>query len=502
MEKKRRKRKKFLQFNEWISNMYPEYVRQAQERAGGKSLTDLEKENHRAIPLSKEFTFQVTDKCNLACTYCYQINKSTRRMPFETAKIAVDKLLSGADGFGDYVNPETSPAIVLDFIGGEPFLEVELIDQIVDYFREQAIKLRHPWAEKFAISICTNGVLYKDPKVQKFLQKNTANLSLSVTVDGIKELHDACRIFPDGRPSYDLAHGAALDWMARGYDMGSKITIAPNNIKFLSKSLKQMVEDGYYDINANCVYEDVWKPEHATELYYQCKDFTDFIKDKIDLFDYSFSLLQERCGNPLLESDNNNWCGGTGDMLAVDPDGRIFPCIRYMESSLGTQQKPIVIGDVWRGIAQKPCEKECLECMGKITRRSQSTDECFYCPIGQGCGWCSGFNYQTFGTVNKRATFTCEMHKAQALASCYFNNSFALLSERYKDFAMDLWVPEQWAVPMIGQEEYDKLVEMCRKLGRYVNDQNATMVKIHADEGSGEISDYIHNQDKIEVLAR
>ena len=189
-------------------------------------------------------------------------------------------------------------------------------------------------------------------------------------------------------------------------------------------------------------------------------------------------------------------------MLSVDPDGRIFPCIRYMESSLGTQQKPIVIGDVWRGIAQKPCEKECLECMGKITRRSQSTDECFYCPIGQGCGWCSGFNYQTFGTVNKRATFTCEMHKSQALASCYFNNSFALLSERYKDFAMDLWVPEQWAVPMIGQEEYDKLVEMCRKLGRYVNDQNATMVKIHADEGQGEISDYVHNQDKIEVLAR
>ena len=55
---------------------------------------------------------------------------------------------------------------------------------------------------------------------------------------------------------------------------------------------------------------------------------------------------------------------------------------------------------------------------------------------------------------------------------------------------------------MIGQEEYDKLVEMCRKLGRYVNDQNATMVKIHADEGQGEISDYVHNQDKIEVLAR
>ena len=214
MENKRRKNE---QFQDWIVGMYPE-VR-------------VETDDIKSRVLSRTFTFQVTDACNLACTYCYQINKKTRRMSFETAKLAVDKLLSGEDGFGEYINPTISPAIILDFIGGEPFLEIELIDKIVDYFRERAIELDHPWAEKFIISICSNGVLYKDPRVQKFLQKNHNILSFSVTVDGTQELHDACRVFPDGKPSYYLAHGAAIDWMNRGYYMGSKITIAPGNVE-------------------------------------------------------------------------------------------------------------------------------------------------------------------------------------------------------------------------------------------------------------------------------
>ena len=129
-------------------------------------------------------------------------------MSFEVAKLLIDKLLSGEGGVGDYLG--ISPAIILDFIGGEPFLEVELIDQIVDYFRLRTMELNHPWANKFCISICSNGVLYKDPKVQAFLQKNRDILSFNVTVDGTKKLHDSCRIFPDGSPSYDM-----LQWIGR-----------------------------------------------------------------------------------------------------------------------------------------------------------------------------------------------------------------------------------------------------------------------------------------------
>ena len=458
MENKRRKNE---QFQDWIVGMYPE-VR-------------VETDDIKSRVLSRTFTFQVTDACNLACTYCYQINKKTRRMSFETAKLAVDKLLSGEDGFGEYINPTISPAIILDFIGGEPFLEIELIDKIVDYFRERAIELDHPWAEKFIISICSNGVLYKDPRVQKFLQKNHNILSFSVTVDGTQELHDACRVFPDGKPSYYLAHGAAIDWMNRGYYMGSKITIAPGNVEYLADSLLQMVKDGYYDINANCVYEEGWTLEHAQELYKQCKKFADEFHKDYDLADYNFSLLDDVHCKPLSPSENDNWCGGTGSMLAMDPDGKLFPCLRYMESSIGDLREPLIIGDVFNGLMQKQCHKDCIECMSKITRRSQSTDQCFYCPIASGCAWCSAYNYQVFGTVDKRATFICEMHKARSLATVYFHNIY---HKKINDGQVkDLWIPKQWAIPNIGEEEYNNLVQLTKELGGYFN-EDITMINI------------------------
>jgi radical SAM peptide maturase (CXXX-repeat target family) len=463
------KRKKFENFTDYIARLYPDIV--ANNPKPGSSAYIKEKK------LARTFTFQVTDKCNLACTYCYQINKSTRRMSFETAKKAVDSLLTGDKGFDKYICPENSPAIVLEFIGGEPFLEIDLIDQIVDYFRLKALELNHPWAEKFIISICSNGVLYRDPKVQAFLQKNKDVLSFSVTVDGIKELHDACRVFPDGSPSYDLAHDAAIDWMNRGYYMGSKITISPDNITYLSKCLKQMILDGYYDINANCVYEKGWEPHHATELYRQCKDFIDWFVENENPQEYSISLLNDDFGQPKGEDELNNWCGGVGFMLAVDPDGKYFPCIRYMESSLGNSRPPLTIGDVDAGLMSRDCEKSCVECMNSVTRRSQSTDECFYCPVASGCSWCSAYNYQETGSFDKRITYICEMHKARCLAVTYYSGK---LYEKYgEDFPLThtgLWVPEQWAVPIVGQEEYDYLVKKTLEHNGYVN-KRAKMVK-------------------------
>lgn len=323
------------------------------------------------------------------CTYCYQIHKGKRRMSLETAKKFFDLIVSGEKGFYDYINPIKSPGLAIDFIGGEPFLEIELIDQICDYIMEKLIRENHPWAMNVMFSICSNGVLYDDPKVQKFLSKWGNRLSFSVTLDGNKELHDSCRIFPDGRPSYDLAVHAAKDWMSRGYYMGSKITIAPGNVAFLYDAIKHMVDLGYDEINANCVYEEGWKPIHATVLYEEMKRISDYFLEKNLDFEHDLfcSLYNEDFFHPKDENDLQNWCGGDGVMLACDPDGVLFPCIRYMESSLGDDQKPYSIGTVDTGIAQCECDKCRVDCLRKIDRRTQSTDECFYCPIGEGCSW-------------------------------------------------------------------------------------------------------------------
>ena len=438
---------KFEQFQDMIARLFPEFVPNSEDEK-----RDIKKY------LTRTFTFQVTDSCNLNCTYCYQINKGKRRMSLDVAKKAIDQLLTGDKNMDTYMNPECSPAIVIDFIGGEPFLEVELIEQICDYFVHRMLELDHPWLTKFCFSLCSNGVLYFDEKVQHFLHKYRNNLSLSITIDGNKELHDACRVFYDGSPSYDIAVAAAKDWMSRGYEMGSKITIAPENIDFMYTAIIHMIDLGYTEINANCVYEKGWTQEHAEKFYYQLKKISDYLIEN-DLFEKIYiSLFDQDLFKPKDETDNENWCGGTGSMLAVDPDGRYYPCIRYMESSLGDSREPLIVGDVDNGISYNEKQQKCINCLNAITRRSQSTDECFYCPIAAGCGWCSGYNYQENGTVDKRVTYICEMHKARALANRYYWQTYYNKYNIDKEFV--LYVPDEWALKIISQDELDMLKKL------------------------------------------
>lgn len=368
MENKRR----LEQYQDMISRLYPE----------------LNQSNSDERHLSRTVTFQVTDNCNLKCSYCYQINKGHRKMSFETAKKFVDMLLDATPENNSYINPAISPAIIIEFIGGEPLLEIELIDKIVDYFKIQAIEKMHPWATKHCISICSNGVLYFDKKVQQFLNKNKNHLSFSITIDGNKELHDSCRVFYDGKGSYDLAVAGAKDWISKGNYMGSKITIAPENLEYLFSALKHMVELGYKDINANCVYEKGWEQHHSTEFYYQLKRIADYLLEVDKDNDIYCSLFEENYFHEKEENDLTNWCGGNGMMLSCDPDGWLYPCIRYMESSLGTEVKPMRIGHVNTGIGDTQCHRDCIKCVQSIDRRTQSTDECFNCPIAEGCSWC------------------------------------------------------------------------------------------------------------------
>jgi radical SAM peptide maturase (CXXX-repeat target family) len=183
--------------------------------------------------LARTVTFQVTDACNLRCTYCYQINKQTHRMSFEVAKKFFDMIIEATPEDNEYINPENSPGLIMEFIGGEPFLEIELIDKICDYAIGRMLELQHPWANRFMISICSNGVLYFDPKVQEFITKHREYLSFSISIDGNKQLHDSCRVFPDGSGSYDIAIRGVKHYREfhHGY-MGSKMTLAPSNIKY------------------------------------------------------------------------------------------------------------------------------------------------------------------------------------------------------------------------------------------------------------------------------
>lgn len=252
-------------------------------------------------------TIQVTDACNLACTYCYQINKHTHVIPVEKGKKFIDDVLDGK--YNNYIDYSKIEAIVLEFIGGEPFLAIDLVSEFTDYFIEGLIKRDHPWQNRFRISICSNGTLYFDPKVQEYLRKHKSHLSFSISIDGNKELHDSCRVFPDGSGSYEKAIAAVNHYRDyfNGY-MGSKMTIAPGNINYITDAVKCFIENGYTDINLNCVYEEGWTVEHAKILYEQLKHVADYLLEN-DLYkDIYLSIFDRGFFRPKSPDDNQNWC--------------------------------------------------------------------------------------------------------------------------------------------------------------------------------------------------
>lgn len=135
---------------------------------------------------------QVTQQCNLRCKYCaysgayYNRTHNSARMSFETAKQAIDFLLARS---------HESDHVHVGFYGGEPLLEFDLIKRCVDYIKKSVE------GRTVTFGITTNATLLNDEKI-RFLAEN--DVELTISIDGSKEEHDACRVFPDGSGSYDI----------------------------------------------------------------------------------------------------------------------------------------------------------------------------------------------------------------------------------------------------------------------------------------------------------
>lgn len=406
-------------------------------------------------------TFQVSEDCNMNCTYCYQNNKTHNKMSFDTAKQLIDQILTNDDRTNGYYSSANSPGVCLEFIGGEPFLEIKLIDQIVDYFINKCIELRHHWATRYMISFSSNGLLYFNEDVQRFIMKNRRHISLSISIDGNKTLHDACRVDVDGNGTYDRAIAAVRHYKNYwGNFMGSKVTLSPDNVKYTSEAIISMIEEGYDDINFNVVNEEGWTLEHAKIYYSELKKLADYVLEHNVLDNISINALNPVYGHPMRPEDNNLWCGGSGAMLSMNYKGELFPCLRYMGSSLSGHQEPLSIGNITDGIAKTDETIEKLDILSKATRRSTSDDKCFNCPIAFGCATCTAYCYEVNGLPIKRTTFTCDMMKARALGLAYLWNSY--YRKKGLDVRYNLDIPDEWSLEIIDIDELNMLKELAK----------------------------------------
>ena len=316
--------------------------------------------------IAREITFIVTKDCQLACKYCYLVGKNGgERMDFELAKRVVDYVLT-CDVF------KNDRSVVWDFIGGEPFLEIDLIDKICDYIKTEMFRLNHRWFNSYRFSFATNGINYHTPKVQEYIRKNHSHLSIMMTVDGTKLLHDMNRVYKDSdRGSYeDVVKNVPL-WQSQFPNAGTKVTISHSNIDFIKDSVLHLFSLGIGDVNINCVFENVWEPGDDIRLENQLMQLADAIIDN-DLYrTHTCSFFWEALGKPM--TSNENWCGA-GKMMSVDAAGNFYPCTRFAGYS--------------------------------------------------GCPWCQGENYDAAetDTIFQRSTAICLMHKARVRANNYYWN--------------------------------------------------------------------------------
>ena len=342
--------------------------------------------NFESIPVYNLETESHTFIANNLITHnCYQFNKSPMNMKFETAKKFIDELLD--DKYG-YINRYNSPAIIIEFIGGEPLLQINLTRKIYEYFLDRCYELNHPWFTMHRLSICSNGLQYFDPNVQSFFKDYAHQISFNISIDGNKELHDACRIQPTGEGSYDVAM-TALNHYNRVYsnERNSKMTLAPENISYLFDSVVDFINHGMTTINLNCVFEEGWNTETAKIEYEQLKKLASYIINN-DLEHLYIAIFRETPEGVMDKYSDGNHCGGLGSMLAMRPNGQFYPCIRYMPTSVGDNVKDLCIGTVQDGMVGRESDSEILDMMDNITRRSQSNDICYDCPIGNSCAWC------------------------------------------------------------------------------------------------------------------
>jgi uncharacterized protein len=359
-----------------------------------------------------EVTFQVTEDCNLRCKYCYEVDKVPGTLSFDYAKKFIDILLNDPNPInaGEEEKWLINQGLILDFIGGDALMVPNLLDQIVQYFQFKTIELRHKWANRWRISISTNGTLFGNPDVQKFLNKYKGNVSLGVSVDGCPEIHDKNRIYKDGRGTIqDIMKW--WDWYL-GYaceNASTKATCNRDSIPYLYKSIKFLHEDmKLKHIAINFIFEDMKLSKEDLELldkemeksiYYILEHRHDL---DVNMFSKGFGI-----GGPLKDLDKG-WCGA-GSMPCLSINGKIYPCFRFTPNTMHSRSIDLSVGDVWNGLNHK----ENFELVRQQTRRKISPPKCLDCPIESNCAWCIGGAFAEKGEFYRQINI-CEVHKLQS----------------------------------------------------------------------------------------
>ena len=319
----------------------------------------------------KALCLHIAHDCNLACKYCFagegEYNGDRSLMSLEVGKKAIDFLVANS---GNRVNLE------VDFFGGEPLMNFQVVKEIVAYGRS----LEEKHNKKFRFTLTTNGMLLND-EVMEFANKEMSNVVLSI--DGRKEVHDRMRPTPNGKGSYDIIiekfkKMAELRNQTNYYVRG---TFTHNNLDF-SKDVLHLADLGFKQISVEPVVSLPEEPyalrkEDLPQLFEEYDTLAkEMIKRKkegkgFNFFHFMIDLNQGPCVAKRLSG-----CGSGVEYLAVTPWGDLYPCHQFV----GTEE--FLMGNVFDGIKNTDIQSEFKLCNVYAKEACRNCFARFYCSGG------------------------------------------------------------------------------------------------------------------------
>ncbi len=393
-----------------VAKTYPNISREELEEAYDE-ITSLKEEGSlftkdeyedRVIDYTKRPTvvkalcLHIAHACNLSCKYCFAEEglyhgKKAELMPYEVGKQALDFLVANS---GNRRNLE------VDFFGGEPLLNFDVVKQLVAYGRE----LEKTHDKHFRFTLTTNGVLLND-EIMEFANREMDNVVLSI--DGRKEIHDMMRPFQRGDGSYDIIlpkfqKFAESRGQQKYYARG---TFTHNNLDF-SEDVLHLADLGFKQISVEPVVAQS-TDDYALQEEDLPKLFEEYDKLAAEMVkrhgtdkDFTFfHFMIDLEGGPCVYKRLSG-CGSGTEYMAVTPSGELYPCHQFV----GTEG--FKMGDVWTGITNTEMQTQFKGCNVYSRPACKDCFAKFYCS-----GGCAANAYNFTGDIRGNYALGCELQK-------------------------------------------------------------------------------------------
>ncbi|MEG1291625.1 MAG: thioether cross-link-forming SCIFF peptide maturase, partial [Lachnospiraceae bacterium] len=328
----------------------------------------------------KALCLHIAHDCNLACRYCFaeegEYHGRRELMSFEVGKAALDFLIA---------NSKNRRNLEVDFFGGEPLMNFDVVKELVAYGREQE-KIHN---KNFRFTLTTNGVLLNDD-IMEFANKEMSNVVLSI--DGRKKVHDYMRSFRNGAGSYDLIVPkfqklAESRNQEKYYVRG---TFTHHNLDF-SKDVLHLADLGFQQISVEPVVAEssesyAIQEEDLPQLYQEYDDLAvEMIKRHKEGKEFNFfHFMIDLEGGPCV-AKRLSGCGSGTEYLAVTPWGDFYPCHQFV----GNEE--FYMGNVKDGIQNTALREEFKGCNVYAKEKCRNCFARFYC--SGGCA-ANAYHYQ------------------------------------------------------------------------------------------------------------